>query len=508
MATELSAEVVSSSNLEKLVAGIKDIAYEDLLAEFETKVRDVALRQDRKEELIRSSLNQWDDADKGDLFKQLLSLELKACLEDGERPSVRIYHERFGKDYGKELAEELPLTVGDYDLLEVLGEGAFARVFRGKNRRNRFEVAIKIFSAESLKKFPDNQLFQMELAGLSLLQHLDHPAIPKYHGEDKTADGRPCLRMRYFSGQSLQEIIKKSEGPLEIDCIVKIIAAIAESLSAIHTAGLYHRDLKPSNIIVGKNDQIHLIDFGLALPDSERWERRNERAGTYSYMPPERLQCAKPDGQTDIWSLGVILYELLSGRRPFDGRTPEELLSEIELGPPTSLRQYAPDTPEAIENICLRCLEKDRKLRYQTALDLRNELKTFLDNSGEALPNKVETKPSNVEISIMISIKLSPELRNRILTLFGRIRIFDTPESLRVFVSANIKLSLVAKYCIPKSEKLDHSTLLANLLEIRVPTAREPILFPLLDALAYEYRELDIGAACEQLKQEIMRENA
>src|SRR5258708_7214049 len=133
---------------------------------------------------------------------------------------------------------------------------------------------------------------------------------------------------------------------------------------------MLHRDLKPSNILLGRDEQTYIVDFGLALPHDERYERRGELAGTYAYMSPEQVTGQTANGRTDIWSAGVILYEMLTGMHPFTGKNRQELFDQIKNLDPIPPRQRRDDIPEELERICLRCIEKEEGRRFGTATDL------------------------------------------------------------------------------------------------------------------------------------------
>ena len=155
---------------------------------------------------------------------------------------------------------------------------------------------------------------------------------------------------------------------------------MAEAASVAHHAGFVHRDLKPNNILIDKESRPHVVDFGLAIHESIQSDRRGESAGTPGYMSPEQVrgETHRLDGRSDLWSAGVILYEMLTGRCPFAGATVDELFDEIKYREPRPPRQIAPHIPAELERICLKCLSKNTRERYTTGGDLASDLRAWL----------------------------------------------------------------------------------------------------------------------------------
>ncbi|HEY4492521.1 MAG TPA: protein kinase, partial [Acidobacteriota bacterium] len=222
---------------------------------------------------------------------------------------------------------------------------------------------------------------------------LNHPNIVTIYSIEE-ADGIRFLTMELVEGETFIELIP-SNG-MDIESFLRFSAPVAEALSAAHEKGIIHRDLKPGNIMVSQEGRIKVLDFGLAKlmrddsdPDSSRMETHAQTEagivlGTMPYMSPEQIQGKRLDHRSDIFSLGIIFYEMLTGRRPFHGDTSAELISSIMRDTPGPVGDLKAGTPEHLERIIRRCLMKDPRDRYQTARDVYNELRDLSATSGSS----------------------------------------------------------------------------------------------------------------------------
>ncbi len=199
---------------------------------------------------------------------------------------------------------------------------------------------------------------------------------------------RVVIVQQYIRGQDLRKCLEES-GPLASDEAAALTISVAEAIAAAHQKGFVHRDLKPSNILLNEEGRPHVADFGLAVHESIQRRRRGERSGTPEYMSPEQVrgETDRLDGRSDIWSLGVVLYEMLTGSRPFRGETMEELFDAIQHHAPQPLRQIRPEISGELERICLKCLSKRVMDRYGSGVDLARDLRRYLaSQSGEMGP--------------------------------------------------------------------------------------------------------------------------
>jgi tRNA A-37 threonylcarbamoyl transferase component Bud32/outer membrane protein assembly factor BamD (BamD/ComL family) len=262
-------------------------------------------------------------------------------------------------------------TISHYKVAEKLGEGATAEVYRADDLVLGREVVLKFFSHDGTRSAAQ---FQHEARTIS---SLNHPNICTIY-EVGEHDGRQFLAMEKLDGQPLSEVIR--ERGLPIDQLVDVATQLAEALEVAHAEGIVHRDLKPGNIFVTGAGRVKLLDFGVALVLPRGATRTVSgpsglpRAGTIPYMSPEQVRGDHLDQRTDLFSLGVVLYEMAAGRRPFVATAADEVLAAITSSTPTTPRAFNPSLPPELERIISKALEKSRTLRYQTAADLRADL--------------------------------------------------------------------------------------------------------------------------------------
>lgn len=270
----------------------------------------------------------------------------------------------------------LPTTIGDYDLLEEVGRGGMGVVFRARQRSLDREVAMKMILRGRLASDADMQRFLAEAAATASLQH---PSIvPVYEVGD--IDGRPFFSMKFIEGQTLAERV--ATGPLPPREAARIVAQIARGLSVAHEAGILHRDMKPSNILIGRDGQAMITDFGLAKQVGAKVDltRTGMLVGTPAYMSPEQASGRRTDigPASDLYSLGSVLYFALTGRPPFVAETPMELVMLVIEQDPIPPRALRPSVDRDLEMITVRCLQKPADLRYASAAALAADLDAYL----------------------------------------------------------------------------------------------------------------------------------
>jgi serine/threonine protein kinase/formylglycine-generating enzyme required for sulfatase activity len=258
---------------------------------------------------------------------------------------------------------------GRYRVLRRLGGGGFGQVYLCHDERTQRDVALKVPRPDRLTTQEAMAAFLREARNVA---RLDHPGIvPLY---DLGEAGDQCyLVYKFIEGVSLGQ--RMAQGPVPPAEAARIIARVAEVLDYAHGQNLFHRDIKPGNILLDRDGNAHLTDFGLAVREEDLALERGYRSGTYPYMSPEQVRGEghRIDGRTDIYSLGVVLYELLCGRRPFEGSSEEvaEAILHRDARPP---RQMVPAVGRDLERICLKALSKQMSARYATGRDMAEEL--------------------------------------------------------------------------------------------------------------------------------------
>jgi serine/threonine protein kinase/tetratricopeptide (TPR) repeat protein len=295
-------------------------------------------------------------------------------------------------------------TISHYRVVKKIGGGGMGIVYEAEDPRLGRHVALK-FLPDDLGSDPDAlDRFQREARAASAL---NHPNICTIYdiGEH---EGRPFIVMELMKGQTLKELIGGK--PLNPGRAAELAIQVTDALDAAHSQGILHRDIKPANIFVTQRGQAKLLDFGLAkltplgtksdVQDSEKPTAAIEHQltqtgatmGTVTYMSPEQIRGESLDAGSDIFSLGVVLYQMVTGREPFQGKTPGIVIDGILNKTPTRPRELAPDIPEAFDRIIRKSLEKDRMRRFRTAKELLIELQSLTTRSGET-PALAESGP-------------------------------------------------------------------------------------------------------------------
>jgi eukaryotic-like serine/threonine-protein kinase len=274
--------------------------------------------------------------------------------------------------------------LGDYTISRALGAGGMGEVWLAAEPRLARKVALKILPVDLTRDPTRVQRFEQEARAASAL---NHPNVCTIHALGETPDGQHYIAMEYVEGETLRHRLSTSR--LTIKESLDITTQITAALSAAHAAGIIHRDIKPENVIIRPDGFVKVLDFGLAklAPAGPEFAGADTSTvlkteagvvvGTAAYMSPEQARGQEVDARTDIWSLGVMLYEMVAGRSPFAGPSGTDVLAAIVDREPAPLARFEPDTPSELQRIVTKALGKDRGRRYQTVQDLLLDLQAL-----------------------------------------------------------------------------------------------------------------------------------
>ncbi len=314
--------------------------------------------------------------------------------------------------------------LGGYEILSPLGAGGMGEVYRARDSRLGRDVAIKVLPEAVARDAERLARFEREARALAAL---NHPGIVTIFAVEEHA-GTRFLAMELVEGESLDTLI--ATGGLPLARFFEIAVPFAEALSAAHERGIVHRDLKPGNVMVTPEGRVKVLDFGLAkveaaesnpnltsTPTQSRADLTSQGQvfGTVAYMSPEQTRGSKVDARSDVFSLGIVLYQMLTGERPFQGASAVDLISSILRDRPPSVSELRVDLPPHLARIVRRCLEKDPRDRYQTSRDVYNELRdlhketsspSLAHPGAKATPEPAE--PSRVRADERFSVAVLP----------------------------------------------------------------------------------------------------
>ncbi len=282
-----------------------------------------------------------------------------------------------------------PLAVGSniahYRVVSRLGEGGMGAVYLADDTRLGRRVALKVLPANVAADPERMHRFVQEAKLASALTHPNVAYIYELGGED---GGLRFLAMEYVEGEPLS--VRLGRGPLAFTDLLSVGVQVADALDDAHSKGIVHRDIKPSNLMLTPRGYVKVLDFGLAKLEAPRKGEETQVMtstgvvmGTVAYMSPEQALGREMDHRTDLFSLGVVLYEMATARLPFPGNTPSETMARILGSQPDAIARFNYDVPEGLDRVVRKCLEKDRERRYQSARELQVDLKNLERDSSE-----------------------------------------------------------------------------------------------------------------------------
>ena len=263
-------------------------------------------------------------------------------------------------------------TISHYKILSKLGEGGMGVVYKAEDTKLKRIVALKFLPPELTRDGEAKTRFIHEAQAAS---SLDHPNVCTIYEIDETNDGHTFIAMAYYEGETLKDKIQRA--PLTLEEAVDTAVQIARGLDKAHQMGIVHRDIKPANIFINRDGVVKIIDFGLAkLAGQAKMTRTGTTLGTVAYMSPEQATGQEVDHRTDIWSLGVVLYEMLTGRRPFSGEYDPAIIYAILHEAPKPLGALRCEIPSELERVVMKAMAKPPTERYESAGDMRAALES------------------------------------------------------------------------------------------------------------------------------------
>jgi serine/threonine protein kinase len=266
-------------------------------------------------------------------------------------------------------------TISHYKIIEKIGEGGMGVVYKARDNKLKRTVALKFPHPHTIDVQEKRARFFLEAQAAASLNHPNICTIYEID-ETKTDDRQIFIAMEYVEGQNLQQ--KIATGSFKFEQTLDIAIQIGEGLCEAHSKGVIHRDIKSANIMVTDKGQVKIMDFGLAkLSTGVKITRDGKTLGTMAYISPEQARGCDVDHRTDIWSLGVILYEMITGQLPFEGESEVAMVVSVLNNEPKPLDFTTKDFPGDLEGIILKCLKKDIEDRYQTTDQLLIDLKSL-----------------------------------------------------------------------------------------------------------------------------------
>ncbi len=260
-------------------------------------------------------------------------------------------------------------TIDHYEIVEGLGEGAYAETYKARDIRTGRIVMVK--SPEPLM-FADPHVYQRFRRESEIAKRLDHPGVQRSL-DQHDHQGEPYLVLEYIEGEMLRRRMQAFEGGAPIDLALDWGRQLARALAYLHSQAIVHRDLKPENVLISRDGTLKIVDFGTALMTGARrltWRHLSESVGTPDYMSPEQIQGGRGDSRSDIYAWGVMLYEFLTGRVPFEGDNWLAVMAGHLRRTPRRIRELRPEVSPALEAVVLKAMRRYPEHRYQSAEEL------------------------------------------------------------------------------------------------------------------------------------------
>lgn len=331
-----------------------------------------------------------------------------------------------------------------YEVIEELGKGGMGQVLRVYDREIKEEVALKILIPEIASDITAIERFRNEL---KLSRKIAHKNVCRMYDMRKV-EGKYFFTMEYVQGEDLKSFIRRAK-QLTLGTTISIAKQMCEGLAQAHRLGIVHRDLKPSNIMIDREGNVRIMDFGIAQSHSTKGLTGSRiMVGTPEYMSPEQAEAKEVDHRSDIYSLGVLLYELVSGQRPFDGETPISIILKHREEKPQDPKEISTVIPKSLSQLILKCLEKKKEKRYENMDELFEDLEKIeegLPVTASAAPKKKTSTSGEITVSFKMRKLLIPSLVIVGIVILGIVVLQFLPKKEQAFVFSN-KPSLVVLY--------------------------------------------------------------
>ncbi|MFC1500583.1 protein kinase [Candidatus Zixiibacteriota bacterium] len=295
--------------------------------------------------------------------------------------------------------------INQYRILEKLGEGGMGKVFLAEDTRLKRQVALKFLPSEAAISDESRQRFMNEARAAAAL---DHPNIGVVHEVAETEDGQLFIAMGYYGSETLKDRI--IGGGIDTDAAAEIALQITRGLEEAHKIGLIHRDIKPANIMMAGGDIAKIVDFGLARMEDVTLTRTGTTLGTVAYSSPEQISGASTDNRTDLWSLGVVLYELLTGERPFPGESEVSVINAIINKEPAQIAELQQRLPAPLSSLLIQLLEKNPNSRIDSAEAVYRILGEYLGKITDPVTLKYAIRNGIARFGVLKSTLLAASI--------------------------------------------------------------------------------------------------
>jgi len=323
------------------------------------------------------------------------------------------------------IAPNLTLRPGDkldgYELEDVVATSGMATVFRARDLKSGLQVAIKVPHPEVES---DPTMFDRFRREEEIGTRIDHPGVMKVFANPERT--QVYMVMEWLDGRLLRQVLNE-EKKLPVERAVKLMIGICDALDYVHANGVAHRDLKPENIMVDDDDEIHLIDFGIAASAGARrltFAHFSQSMGTPDYISPEQVRGKRGDARSDIYALGVMMYEMLTGVVPFSGPNPFAVMNDRLLNQPVPPRELEPSISPQLQEIVYRAMEREPKNRYASAREMAHDLRHQEEVGVAARPDaerwRTRRSPERRRILLYAGLALIPVLLFGLLLLVSR----------------------------------------------------------------------------------------